>query len=68
MPLVRTPMIAPTMLYRRMPALTVDQAAQVVCDAVVTRSRRVTPLAAAMVGWAETISPGLGDVIRKNAI
>ena len=68
MPLVRTPMIAPTKLYRRMPALTVDQAAQVVCDAVVTRSRRVTPLAAAMVGWAETISPGLGDVIRKNAI
>jgi NAD(P)-dependent dehydrogenase (short-subunit alcohol dehydrogenase family) len=68
MPLVRTPMIAPTKLDRRMPALTVDQAAQVVCDAVVSRSRRVTPLAAAMVGWAETISPGLGDVIRKNAI
>ena len=68
MPLVRTPMIAPTKLYRRMPALSVDQAAQVVCDAVVSRSRRVTPLAAAMVGWAETISPGLGDVIRKNAI
>jgi short-subunit dehydrogenase len=68
MPLVRTPMIAPTKLYRRMPALTVDQAAQVVCDAVVSRSRRVTPLAAAMVGWAEAISPGLGDVIRKNAI
>jgi len=68
MPLVRTPMIAPTQLYRRLPALTVDQAAQVVCDAVVSRSRRVTPLAAGMVGWAETISPALGDVIRKNAI
>lgn len=68
MPLVRTPMIAPTKLYRRMPALTVDQAASVVCDAVVSRSRRVTPLAAGMVTWAETISPALGDVIRKNAI
>jgi NAD(P)-dependent dehydrogenase (short-subunit alcohol dehydrogenase family) len=68
MPLVRTPMIEPTKLYRRLPALSVDQAASVVCDAVVSRSRRVTPLAAGMVGWAETISPGLGDIIRKNAI
>jgi len=68
MPLVRTPMIAPTKLYRRMPALTVDQAASVVCDAVVSRSRRVTPLVAGMISWAESVSPGLGDVIRKNAI
>jgi short-subunit dehydrogenase len=68
MPLVRTPMIAPTKLYRRMPALSVDQAASVVCDAVVSRSRRVTPLAAGMVSWAESVSPGLGDLIRKNAI
>jgi short-subunit dehydrogenase len=68
MPLVRTPMIAPTTLYRRMPALTVDQAAQVVTEAVVSRSRRVTPLVAAMVSWAESVSPGLGDLIRKNAV
>lgn len=68
MPLVRTPMIAPTKLYRRMPALTVDQAAAVVCDAVVSRSRRVTPLVAGMASWAESISPGLGDFLRKNAI
>lgn len=68
MPLVRTPMIAPTKLYRRMPALTVDQAAQVVTEAVVSRSRRVTPLVAAMVSWAEAVSPGLGDLIRKNAV
>jgi len=68
MPLVRTPMIAPTKLYSRMPALTVDQAANVVCDAVVSRSRRVTPLVAGMISWAESISPGLGDLIRKNAI
>ena len=68
MPLVRTPMIAPTQLYSRMPALSVDQAAGVVCEAVVSRSRRVTPLAAGVVSWAEAISPGLGDLIRKNAI
>jgi NAD(P)-dependent dehydrogenase (short-subunit alcohol dehydrogenase family) len=68
MPLVRTPMITPTKLYSRMPALTMDQAADVVCDAVVSRSRRVTPLVAAWAAFAETISPGFGDYLRKNAI
>jgi len=68
MPLVRTPMITPTKLYSRMPALTVDQAASVVCDAVVSRSRRVTPLVAAWAAFAESVSPAIGDVIRKNAI
>lgn len=68
MPLVRTPMIVPTKLYRRMPALTVEQAAEVVCDAAVTRSRRVTPLVASMVTFAESISPALGDLARKYAV
>jgi len=68
MPLVRTPMIAPTKLYRRVPALSVDQAATVVCDAAVSRSRRVTPLVAGWVSFWESLSPALGDQIRKNAI
>jgi len=67
MPLVRTPMITPTKLYRRMPALSVDQAAEVVCDATITRSRRVTPLFGAWARSAENLSPALGDAIRKNA-
>ncbi|MCW2855577.1 MAG: short chain dehydrogenase [Marmoricola sp.] len=68
MPLVRTPMITPTKLYSRMPALSMEQAATVVCDAAVSRSRRVTPLVAAWAAFAESISPSLGDAIRKNAI
>ncbi|MFL6174138.1 MAG: SDR family NAD(P)-dependent oxidoreductase [Marmoricola sp.] len=68
MPLVRTPMITPTKLYSRMPALTMDQAADVVCDAVLSRSRRVTPLVAAWAAFAESVSPGFGDYLRKNAI
>lgn len=68
MPLVRTPMITPTKLYSRMPALSMEQAAIVVCDAAVSRSRRVTPLVAAWASFAESVSPALGDFIRKNAI
>jgi hypothetical protein len=40
----------------------------VLFDAVVSRSRRVTPLAAGRVSWADAVSPGLGDLIRQNAI
>ncbi len=68
MPLVRTPMIEPTKIYRRIPALTPDEAATVVCDAIVSRARRVSPLAARMLGLAETLSPRVGDRIRKNAV
>lgn len=68
MPLVRTPMIRPTKLYSRMPALSMEQAATVVCDAAVSRSRRVTPLVAAWASFAESVSPAMGDWLRKNAI
>ncbi|HYF25173.1 MAG TPA: SDR family NAD(P)-dependent oxidoreductase [Baekduia sp.] len=42
MPLVRTDMIAPTKLYREMPALSVEQAAGMVLDGVVRRPARVS--------------------------
>jgi NAD(P)-dependent dehydrogenase (short-subunit alcohol dehydrogenase family) len=45
MPLVRTEMIAPTKLYERVPALTPDEAADMVIEAIVKRpSRSATPL------------------------
>jgi len=68
MPLVRTPMIAPTKVYWRVPALTPEQAAVVVGEAVVHRSRRVSPLAGTMLGLAELVSPRMGDRIRQNAV
>ncbi len=68
MPLVRTPMIEPTRVYRSVPALSAEQAAAVVCEAVVRRPRRLSPAAAVTVSLAEIISPRMGDLIRKNAI
>jgi len=68
MPLVRTPMIAPTKIYRRIPALTPDEAAAVVCSTVVSRARRVSPLASRFISIAEAMSPNAGDRIRKNAV
>jgi len=68
MPLVRTPMIEPTKIYRRIPALSPDEAAAVVCSAIVNRSRRVSPLASRFISIAEAVSPSAGDRIRKNAV
>jgi NAD(P)-dependent dehydrogenase (short-subunit alcohol dehydrogenase family) len=68
MPLVRTPMIEPTKIYRRIPALSPEEAAAVVCDAIVSRSRRVSPLASRFISIAEAMSPRAGDRIRKNAV
>jgi len=68
MPLVRTPMIAPTKVYWRVPALTPEQAAVVVGEAITHRSRRVSPLAGTMLGLAEFVSPRMGDRIRQNAV
>jgi hypothetical protein len=48
--------------------LTPEQAAVVVGDAIVHRSRRVSPLAGTMLGLAELVSPRMGDRIRKNAV
>jgi short-subunit dehydrogenase len=49
MPLVRTPMIAPTKAYRRAPALTPEQAAELTLEALVSQKTRVTPFFA---GWS----------------
>ncbi len=45
MPLVRTPMIRPTRLYDRFPTITPDRAADMICDAIIHRPKRIaTPL------------------------
>jgi short-subunit dehydrogenase len=45
MPLVRTPMIAPTKMYDRFPTITPDEAAEMICDAVIFKPKRIaTPM------------------------
>jgi thioester reductase-like protein len=45
MPLVRTPMIAPTRMYDRFPTITPEEAADLVCEAIVHRPKRIaTPM------------------------
>ena len=68
MPLVRTPMIAPTKLYRRVPALRPDEAAQSIADAIVCRPRRLRPVFSQLVDATEAVSPRLMDRVRKQVM
>jgi short-subunit dehydrogenase len=45
MPLVRTPMIKPTRMYERFPTITPERAADMICEAIIHRPKRIaTPL------------------------
>ena len=59
LPLVRTEMIAPTKLYRSAPALSAEQAADMVCEGVRTRAPRLSPRAAAYFELMWTLTPDL---------
>ena len=67
MPLVRTPMIAPTKLYDAFPALTPDEAAELVMDAVVDRPKRVATGLGLAGAVAQALTPGLSEFVLNQA-
>jgi short-subunit dehydrogenase len=68
MPLVRTPMIAPTKMYDRFPTMSPDEAGNMVAEAIRKRPKRVgTPLGnLGQLGYA--IAPGAQDLVLNQAI
>jgi short-subunit dehydrogenase len=66
MPLVRTPMIAPSEHYRGFPALTPQEAAELVAEAIVRRPRRINPSFAHLVSFTDALSPELMDAVRHR--
>jgi short-subunit dehydrogenase len=66
MALVRTPMISPTKVYKRFPALTPEQAAGVLADAIVHRPRRVSPPFGQFASVADAVNPMLMDYVRNR--
>jgi hypothetical protein len=67
MPLVRTPMSAPTKPYDRFPALTPEQAAQLICEAIRMRADHVGPRLGAFTELGRTISPAMAKEILGAA-
>jgi NAD(P)-dependent dehydrogenase (short-subunit alcohol dehydrogenase family) len=66
MSLVRTPMIEATTIYQRFPVLTPDQAADVLCEAIIHRPRRVSPPFGQIAAFADAMSPGIMDRVRNQ--
>jgi short-subunit dehydrogenase len=68
MPLVRTPMIAPTKLYDRFPTLSPDEAAQMITDAIRKRPKRLgTPLGN-LGQLTYAVAPGAQDLVMNRAV
>jgi short-subunit dehydrogenase len=67
MALVRTPMISPTAMYDKFPALTPDQAAGVITDAIVHRARRVSSPFGQFAAVADAVNPAVMDRLRNRA-
>jgi short-subunit dehydrogenase len=66
MPLVRTPMIAPTEIYRSFPTLSPAQAAERVCQAIVHRPRRIGTPYGQLVGAVDAVDPVAMEAVRNR--
>jgi short-subunit dehydrogenase len=67
MPLVRTPMIAPTEIYRYAPALSAERAASWVMQALVTRQRTVSTLFGTWASLVYAVAPSVADRVASIA-
>jgi short-subunit dehydrogenase len=67
MPLVRTPMISPTKIYDRFPALSPDEAADMIIDAIRKRPKRVATALGNLSQLSYAIVPGAQDLVVNRA-
>ncbi|HKQ12662.1 MAG TPA: SDR family oxidoreductase [Steroidobacteraceae bacterium] len=65
MPLVRTPMIAPTQAYAKLPAMSPNEAAGLIADAIVHKPPRVATRLGMFARGLELLAPKLADVINN---
>jgi short-subunit dehydrogenase len=67
MPLVRTPMIAPTKAYDRVPTLSPDQAGAMIADAIRKRPKRVATTLGSIGQLTYALAPGAQDLVVNRA-
>jgi thioester reductase-like protein len=68
MPLVRTPMIAPTKLYEEMPTIiSPDEAADMIADAIIRKPQRIATRLGVMAEIMHLVMPKLSEVVMNSA-
>lgn len=66
MPLVKTPMIAPTKIYDQVPTLTPEEAADMVADAIVHRPKRIATRLGTFAQVLHALAPKMGEIIMNT--
>jgi NAD(P)-dependent dehydrogenase (short-subunit alcohol dehydrogenase family) len=67
MPLVKTPMIAPTRMYEHVPTLTPDEAAGLVAEAIVNRPVRIASRLGIFGQVVHTVAPKVAQIIMNTS-
>ncbi len=67
MPLVRTPMIAPTKIYENVPTITPDEAAAMVKQAVIYKPQRIATRLGIFAQVLHSVAPKVSEVIMNSA-
>jgi thioester reductase-like protein len=67
MPLVRTPMIAPTNIYDAFPTLTPEEAAQMITDAIIDKPKRLATRLGTFGQVLYAVSPKIVDQVMNTA-
>jgi NAD(P)-dependent dehydrogenase (short-subunit alcohol dehydrogenase family) len=67
MPLVRTPMIAPTKIYEQMPVATPDEAADMISEAIIGRPKRIATKLGLAAEVLHLAAPRITEVIMNTA-
>jgi NAD(P)-dependent dehydrogenase (short-subunit alcohol dehydrogenase family) len=67
MPLVRTPMIAPTKMYDYFPTSSPDEAAEMICDAMISRPKKVATRLGNFGELLYNVYPKASDAILNTA-
>jgi NAD(P)-dependent dehydrogenase (short-subunit alcohol dehydrogenase family) len=68
MPLVRTPMIAPTKIYEDMPTIiSPDEAADMIADAIIRKPQRIATRLGVMAEIMHLVMPKLSEVVMNSA-
>ena len=67
MPLVRTPMIAPTKIYENLPTITPDEAAVMVKQAVIYKPQRIATRLGIFAQVLHAVAPKVSEIVMNSA-
>jgi NAD(P)-dependent dehydrogenase (short-subunit alcohol dehydrogenase family) len=67
MPLVRTPMIAPTKMYDNVPTITPEEAAEFIRQAVIYRPQRIATRLGIFAQTLHAVAPKIAEIVMNSA-